>query len=77
MPTTPNGDRGWSKCNLVIQNSNAQLMSEVKSFQEINISLRKGVAELREIVKSENTAITELKTHLKDEYEQYSRRNTL
>ena len=66
-----------------VMDSNAQLMSEVKKFQEINISLRKEVAELREIVKSKNAAITELKTQLEDvedrldEYEQYSRRNTL
>ena len=58
-------------------------MSEVKKFQEINISLRKEVAELREIVKSKTAAITELKTNFEDvedrldEYEQYSRRNTL
>ena len=59
------------------------MLSACQKFQEINISLRKEVAELREIVKSKNAAITKLKTHLEDvedrldEHEQYSRRNTL
>ena len=63
--------------------SNTKVLAELQKFSELNICLRKEVAELRDVIKQRNHTIEQLQMKLStaeemlDEQEQYSRRNSL
>ena len=63
--------------------SNTKVLAELEKFTELNICLRKEVAELRDVIKQRNHTIEQLQMKLStaeemlDEQEQYSRRNSL
>ena len=63
--------------------NSTRVLAELKKFSELNISLRKEDAELRDVIKQRNHTIDQQQMKLSmaeempDEQEQYSRRNSL